>query len=145
MKKHAIISLAESVSDIRELETRYLDEIDENAPDEEALIRLDTAIKAGKITFFVAKIGGTPVGMCSVSRCFSTFACSDVAQFEDFFILPEYRHGGIARELTEAAQKWCRDNGIPSLTVTSSPSDEAMYQHLGFTLRLGTTYANVIE
>ena len=145
MEKHAIITLAKSISDIEKLESRYLDEIEERAPDEDALIRLDTAIKAGRITFFVAKIGGTPVGMCSVSRCFSTFACSDVAQFEDFFIMPEYRHSCIARELTEAAQKWCRDNDIPSLTVTSSPSDEAMYQHLGFTLRLGSTYANVIE
>ena len=145
MKKHATITLAKSASEIRELEVRYLAEIEEDAPDEDAINRLDTAIKAEKITFFVAKDGEKTVGMCSVSKCFSTFACSDVAQFEDFFILPEYRHSGIARQLAEYAQKWCAENGIVSLTVTSSPMDEELYQHLGFTLRLGTTYANVIE
>ncbi len=145
MKRHATITLAKTVSDIGELESRFLEEIGEDTLDEEAEIRLDSAIKTGKITFFVAQDEEKPVGMCSVSRCFSTFACSDVAQYDDFFVLPEYRHSGVARQLAEYAQKWCAENGIVSLTVTSSPMDEAMYQHLGFTLRLGTTYANVIE
>lgn len=45
--------------------------------------------------------------------------------------------------LAQAAQKWSRENGLASMTVTCAPCDEGMYQALGFELRLGTTFAHM--
>ena len=76
-----------------------------------------------------------------MARCFSTFSCSDIGTFDDFYIEPVLRRKGVARELTQAAQEWSRENGIASLTVTCAPCDEEMYQALGFATHLGTTFA----
>jgi GNAT superfamily N-acetyltransferase len=121
-----------------------LKEIGEQTQTEEQQAQLAQAIRDGKITFFVAKRGYRAVGMCSVARCFSTFACSDTGVFEDFYIEPVFRRKGIARKLVKAAQSWCKENGIASLTVCCAPCDEPMYQNLGFDVALGHTYANLI-
>ena len=62
---------------------------------------------------------------------------------EDFYIEPAFRNRGTARKLAEAAQSWCRENDIASLTVCCAACDEAMYQALGFNTSLGTTFANM--
>ena len=104
---------------------------------------LQRAIKEGRITFFVAVQGGRAVGMCSVAKCYSTFSCADTGVYEDFYIEPAFRGKGIARKLAEAAQTWCRDNGISSLTVCCAPCDEKMYRALGFDAPLGMTLAHI--
>ena len=38
--------------------------------------------------FSLARRGCRAVGMCSVSRCFSTFTCRDIGLLDDFFIEP---------------------------------------------------------
>ena len=43
--------------------------------------------------------------------------------------------------VAEAAQKWCGEKGVASLSVTCAPCDEQMYQALGFQIPLGRTYA----
>lgn len=123
------------------LENGFLDEIGEEPITEEKKQRLWQAIRDGKITFFVAKRGYRAVGMCSVSKCFSTFACADIGVFDDFFIEPVFRRRGIARKLAQAVQEWCGENGIVSLTVCCAQCDEDMYQALGFGTHLGTTFA----
>ena len=102
---------------------------------------LAQAIRDGKITFFVAKRGYRAVGMCSISRCFSTFACTDVGIFDDFYIEPVFRKKGTARLLAQAAQEWSKENALASLTVTCASCDEGMYQALGFDTHLGNTFA----
>lgn len=104
---------------------------------------LQRAIKEGRITFFVAVQDGRAVGMCSVAKCYSTFSCADTGVYEDFYIEPALRGKGIARKLAEAAQTWCRDNGISSLTVCCAPCDEKMYRALGFDAPLGMTLAHI--
>ena len=99
------------------------------------------AIRDGKITFFVAKRGYRAVGMCSISRCFSTFACTDVGIFDDFYIEPAFRKKGAAWLLAQAPQEWSKENALASLTVTCAPCDEGMYQALGFDTHLGNTFA----
>jgi len=126
--------------DLWNLESSFLREIGEEPLTEEKMAALQTAVEQGRITFFVAKRLVRPVGICSVSRSFSTFACGDVGVFDDFYVEPVFRKQGIARLLAEAAQTWCRENGIASLSVTCAPCDEAMYQALGFSTKLGATY-----
>ena len=118
-------------------------EVGEEALTEEKQKRLAEAIRAEKISFFLAMRGTRAVGMCSVARCFSTFSCGDIGVFEDFFIEPVFRRKGIARKLAQAVQAWCRENGMASLTVSCAPCDEGMYRALGFALPLGQSFASL--
>lgn len=125
------------------LENGFKKDIGEESLTKEKQRLLQQAIREGKITFFVAKRGYRAVGMCSVAKCYSTFSCTDTGIYEDFYIEPAFRGKGIARKLAEAAQAWCKDNGISSLTVCCAPYDEKMYRALGFDIGLGTTFAHI--
>jgi GNAT superfamily N-acetyltransferase len=125
---------------LKKLENGFLKEIGEQPATEEKQEHLARAIRDGKITFFVAKRGCRAVGMCSVVKCFSTFACTDTGVFDDFYIEPVFRRKGIARMLTQAAQKWSRENALSGLAVTCAPCDEGMYRALGFDTDLGKTF-----
>ena len=92
----------------------------------------------------MAKRGYRAVGMCSVAKCFSTFACTDTGVFDDFYIEPVFRKKGVARILAQEAQEWSNENGLASLTVCCAPCDEEMYQALGFNIRLGSTFAHIV-
>lgn len=129
---------------LTKLENGFLAEIGEGAMTEEKRARLSEAIRQGKIVFFLAKRGYRAVGMCSVSRCFSTFTCADTGVFDDFYIEPAFRRKGIARLLTRAAFDWCETGGLGSVSVCCAPCDEQMYQALGFKTILGRTLANVL-
>ena len=128
---------------LKKLENGFLREIGESPATEEKQEQLAQAIRDGKITFFVAKRGYRAVGMCSVAKCFSTFACTDTGVFDDFYIEPVFRKNGIARKLAKAAQNWSKENSLASLTVSSALCDEGMYQVLGFDVRLGSTFAHI--
>ena len=119
----------------------FLAEIGEEALDDEKKERLEKAIREEKIHFFLAKRGCRAVGLCSVSPCFSTFACKASGVFDDFYVEPVFRKQGIARLLSDAAQDWCKAQGYASLTVGCSDGDIAMYRSLGFGTRLGTMLA----
>ena len=129
---------------LKKLENGFLKEIGEEPATEEKLEQLAQAIRDSKITFFVAKRGYRAVGMCSVAKCFSTFACTDTGVFDDFYIEPVFRKKGVARRLAKAAQDWCKEKGLASLTVCCAPCDEGMYQALGFDVRLGSTFAHIV-
>lgn len=129
---------------LMKLENGFLAEIGESSMTKEKQEQLRQAVRDGKLTFFIAKRSFRAVGMCSAAKCFSTFACADTGVFDDFFIEPVFRGKGIARKLAQAAQNWCRENGIASLTVCCAPCDEGMYQSLGFKAPLGRTYAYMI-
>ena len=125
------------------LENGFKREIGEESLTKIQQKQLQKAVREGRITFFFAKRGYRAVGMCSVAAYYSTFFCSNVGVFEDFYIEPAFRNRGTARKLAEAAQSWCRENDIASLTVCCAACDEAMYQALGFNTSLGTTFANM--
>ena len=125
------------------LENGFKREIGEESLTKIQQKQLQQAVRVGRTTFFFAKRGYRAVGMCSVAAYYSTFSCSNVGVFEDFYIEPAFRNRGTARKLTEAAQSWCRENDIASLTVCCAACDEAMYQALGFNTSLGTTFANM--
>lgn len=126
---------------LHKLENSFLAEIGEEALTEEKKGRLDAAVREGRIAFFLALRGTRAVGMCSVSPCFSTFACGQTGVFDDFYVEPPFRRRGAARLLARAAQGWCREQGMASLTVGCSAGDVEMYRALGFGLELGTMLA----
>ena len=128
---------------LKKLENGFLKEIGEEPSTEEKQVQLAQAIRDGKITFFVAKRGYRAVGMCSVAICFSTFACNDIGVFDDFYIEPVFRKKGVARKLAQAAQDWCKEKGLASLTVCCAPCDEGMYRSLGFAMKLGGMFARL--
>ena len=128
---------------LKKLENGFLKEIGESPATEEKQEQLVQAIRDGKITFFIAKRGYRAVGMCSVVKCFSTFACTDTGVFDDFYIEQVFRRKGIARMLAKAEQKWSKENGLASLTVCCAPCDEDMYLALGFDTQLGYTFAHI--
>lgn len=126
------------------LENGFKKEIGEDALSEEMQSALQEAVKDGKITFLMAKRAYRAVGMCSITKCWSSFCCSETAVFEDFYIEPAFRKKGTARLLTDAARNWCAENGIASLSVTCADCDKEMYRALGFDTKLGTSFAAII-
>ncbi len=126
------------MSPLWELHKRYKAEIGEDEPDREAFDRLTEAIGKQQILFFGARVGTVLAGCCSVTPGFSTFNYARSGVFEDFYILPEYRHQGIARELVRFAY---RESGVNSLIVGCADCDIPMYRSLGFSIPLGTMLA----
>lgn len=127
------------------LENSFLAEIREEPLTGEKKERLADAVREGRIAFFLAMRGSRAVGMCSVSPCFSTFACGETGVFDDFYVEPPFRRRGAARLLARAAQDWCRERGMASLTVGCSAGDVGMYRALGFEVELGTMLACPLE
>ena len=127
------------------LENSFLAEIGEGPLTGEKKQRLAAAVREGRIAFFLALRGTRAVGMCSVSPCFSTFACGETGVFDDFYVEPPFRRQGAARLLARAAQGWCRERGMASLTVGCSAGDVGMYRALGFALELGAMLACPLE
>jgi len=121
-----------------ELQKAYKAEIGEDMPTEQHLNRLKDAIDKSQILFYGAWDGTILTGCCSITIGFSTFNYGASGVFEDFYIRPEYRHKGIARELVKYARK---DSGVSSLTVGCADCDVKMYQSLGFSIRLGNLLA----
>lgn len=142
---HSVSIRLLSAGEERELvrvENSFLLEIGEEPLDEKRERALIRAIEEEQILFFVARDGEHIVGMGSVVKCFSTFACGMIGIFDDFYVDPAFRGQGVARRIVQAAQRWCSEQGIPSLSVTCAPCDEGMYQALGFHTPLGKTYAH---
>ena len=121
-----------------ELQKAYKAEIEEDIPGEQDLNRLKEAMEENRILFYGAWDGTTLAGCCSVAIGFSTFNYAASGVFEDFYIRPEYRHKGIARQLVRYAYQ---ESGVSSLTVGCADCDVEMYQSLGFTIRLGNLLA----
>ena len=117
-----------------ELHRMYKAGIGEEAPTPADIESLKQAISEGRIYFFGAECDGKLVGCCSVCVGYSTFNYAPMGVFEDFFILPEYRHRGIARELANFAY---RESGVRSMTVGCADCDVDMYRALGFDIPLG--------
>lgn len=136
------LNYPEDCGQLFRLENGFLREIGEPCLDVPRMERLERAVEAGRIVFFLAWCGDRAVGMCSVSPCFSTYACADIGVFDDFYVEPAYRKRGAARLLVRTAECWCRENGLASMIVGAS--DEAMYKSLGFTTELGPMLAHPV-
>ena len=116
----------------------YKDAIGEDCPKNCDLSALRSAIETGSILFFGCRVDGRLVGCCSVSITFSTFLYGPSGVFEDFYILPEYRHKGVGRALVRFAYE---QSGVSSMTVGCADCDLPMYKALGFSVPIGNLLA----
>lgn len=123
---------------LAELQKKYKEAIGETIPDDTELLELKNAIQRNLIEFYGVETEEKLVAMCSVCKTFSTFLYQTAGVFEDFYILPDYRHKGLAKQL--AAFAWT-NSGVSSMTVGCAACDLEMYQAIGFTLPLGNLLA----
>lgn len=130
--------LPSEIERLRPLHAAYKRAIGEAEPTEAELARLAAAMAAESIRFFGCVESGALVGCCSVTAGWSTFNYGPSGVFEDFFILPEWRHRGIARALVRFAKQ---RSGVQSLTVGCADCDLGLYGALGFTLKIGNLLA----
>ena len=128
----------ERFGELAALHRAYKAEIGEDAPAQADMESLNAALAAGRIRFFGCDENGTLVGCCSVCVTYSTFNYAAAGVFEDFYILPEFRHTGIARALTAFAYK---KSAVSSLMVGSAECDAEMYSAIGFSAPLGKLLA----
>ena len=135
------VEILKNTDELWQLENAFLKDVGEKEMTFEHFRRLAEAVAAEKIIFFAARKNGRLIGMCSISPCFSTFACKACGVFDDFFICPEERGRGVARQLVNAVREWCKANDYASLLVGCSCPDTAMYQSLGFDTELGVMLA----
>ena len=126
------------LSELWELQKAYKNEIGEEAPTEQDMKALENAIEKEVIVFYGAFDGEALVGCCSVTKGFSTFNYEVSGVFEDFYIAPEYRQRGIAKELVKYAYI---ESKVGSLTVGCADCDVKMYEALGFSIPLGNLLA----
>ena len=130
--------LPSHIEQLWKLQTAYKAEIGENAPNEQDKGNLLSAMEKNQIVFFGAFDGAALIGCCSVTVGFSTFDYAPSGVFEDFYIRPEHRHRGIARQLVQYAY---RESGVSSLTVGCADCDLEMYRSLGFRIPIGNLFA----
>ena len=123
---------------LKALHIGYKQEIGEEPPTDENFDSLSEAIKKGQIVFYGCVDEGRLIACCSITLTYSTFNYQTGGVFEDFYIVPEYRHKGIARQLVRFAYQ---ESGVGSLTVGCADCDIKMYQSLGFTIPLGNLLA----
>lgn len=124
----------DEIDDLWALQTAYKAEIGEDEPSSDDRKRLLAAMEDGTIAFFGAREDGKAVGCCSITAGFSTFNYAKSGVLEDLYIVPSYRHNGIARNLIRYSLS---ESGVGSLTVGCADCDLNMYEALGFTVRLG--------
>ena len=128
----------DSMDGLKSLHISYKQEIGEETPTDENFASLSEAIKKGQILFYGCADEGRLIACCSITLTYSTFNYQTGGVFEDFYIVPEYRHKGIARQLVRFAYQ---ESGVGSLTVGCADCDIKMYQSLGFTISLGNLFA----
>ena len=128
----------EKFEELKCLQAAYKTEIGETRPDENDFDRLRKAIEQEKINFYGCVCDGKLVACCSVCLTYSTFNYDISGVFEDLYIIPEYRHQGIAGKLVKFAYK---SSKVASLTVGCADCDVAMYNAVGFRIPLGNMYA----
>lgn len=128
----------DNMAELKTLQLGYKQEIGEDRPTDENFDSLCKAISKEQILFYGCIDDGKLIACCSITPTYSTFRYQVDGVFEDFYIVPEYRHRGIARRLVEFA---CRESGVGSLTVGCADCDVQMYQSLGFAVPLGNLLA----
>jgi ribosomal protein S18 acetylase RimI-like enzyme len=100
---------------------------------------LALAVQAG---CFVAETNGSVVGYASSSLHTSEGLAvipkgERYLVLDNLYVLPEYRDAGLGRRLTDAVEKWAREEGAKAILVYSATKDmhriTRFYESCGFT------------
>ena len=133
-----VLVRTERFQELVDLQTAYKSEIGEECPDKSDFESLMNAIEQGKINFYGCICDGKLVACCSICLNYSTYNYGTAGVFEDFYILPAYRHKGIARKLVKFAYA---NSGVDTMSVGCADCDIGMYNALGFNMPLGNMLA----
>jgi GNAT superfamily N-acetyltransferase len=101
----------------------------EEAPEAGAAMARTRRLKCPPAQYYVGHVDGVPRGY------FSTLpAIGRVAQVEDLFVDPAYRHQGLATALIHHCVRKCREAGAGPIVIVSEPTDtpKHMYAAMGF-------------
>lgn len=128
----------ERFQELVNLQIAYKSEIGEDCLTQSNINSLKNAIEQGLITFYGCICKDKLVACCSICLTYSTFNYDIAGVFEDFYILPAYRHKGLARRLVKYAYA---NSGASSLYVGCADCDVGMYNALGFDISLGNMLA----
>ena len=129
---------SERFEELKKLQMAYKAEIGEETPTEADFESLQKAMEQEQIYFYGCVCENSLVACCSICVTYSTFNYEKAGVFEDFYIQPEYRHKGIARELVAYAY---RQSKIGSLSVGCADCDTEMYRAFGISIPLGNMLA----
>ena len=133
-----VLVKTERFQELVNLQIAYKSEIGEDCPNKNDFESLKHAIEQERINFYGCVCDGKLVACCSICFTYSTFNYDTAGVFEDFYILPAYRHKGIARKLVMFAYA---NSGVSSLSVGCADCDIGMYNALGFDIPLGNMFA----
>jgi Acetyltransferases len=69
--------------------------------------------------------------MCSSK---DQYTCDDTGYIMGIFVEPELRGNGLGKALLKAAEEWCSEKGLVSMTLNVSPLNDALglYEKCGF-------------
>ncbi len=84
---------------------------------------------------FLAWQSGTPVGIATCFRGFSTFSARPLINISDFYVITAYRGQGIGKALLEAVECKARESGCCRLTLEMQENNRrarAVYEGAGF-------------
>lgn len=133
-----VLVKTERFQELVNLQIAYKSEIGEGCPSQSDINSLKNAIEQGLINFYGCVCNGKLVACCSICLTYSTFDYDTAGVFEDFYILPAYRHKGLARRLVKYAYT---NSSASSLYVGCADCDVGMYNALGFDISLGNMLA----
>lgn len=119
---------------LQKLENGFRAEVGVPALTEEMYSKLTAAIQNGETTFFLAKRGYRAVGMCSITRYFSSSICSEAGILSDLYVEPVFRKKGIAQMLCIAAMDFCKENNIVNPSVFAVPRKKNYFKILILTI-----------
>lgn len=89
---------------------------------------------------FVAMNASTMIGFVMVGLrhdYVEASTSSPVGYIEGIFVLPAYRHGGVGRELVQAAETWCGSKGCSEMgsdTEVENTASQKFHKQCGYAI-----------
>lgn len=97
-----------------------------------------TSRRMGDETFIAMDKSGTYAGSLWLGRSVDQFTCDDTGYVLGIFVEPELRGRGIGSALLAHAESWCREKGLPHISLNVSWHNEnarKFYESHGYGIR----------
>jgi len=84
--------------------------------------------------FVLKRSDGKRAGMLWMSRSKDQYTCDDTGYIMGIYVEKELRGNGLGKALLKAAEGWCSERGLMSVTLNASPLNDALelYKEYGF-------------